>query len=121
MEKKPAHITKKQLLPFVKKAWREVRAYLDKQKVNPGQNKQYDRRNPFERMLSNFCDPAKEPVKLFDEYMLCLNKVSKQSSGIRGAIMCVGRMAVDMCLEKKEKERNRRKQKKEETTKTKYL
>jgi hypothetical protein len=118
MEKKPPKITKKQLLPFIKKAWREVRAYLDKQKANPGPNKKYVTRNQFELMQSNFCDPATEPEKFFDEYMLCLNKVSKQSSGIRGAIICVGRMAVDMCLEKKDKERNKRKQKKEETTKT---
>ena len=116
---KVPNITKKQLLPYIVKAWEQIQHILMEKKAELG--RLYDEKNCYVQMYRRFCDPSMETAKFFDEYMLCLNKVSKQSSGIRGAIMCVGRMAVDMCLEKKEKKRNRRKQKKEETTKTKYL
>ena len=114
MDKVP-NITKKQLLPYIRKAYRGLRAWLQVQKAKLGP--QYDRKNIYEQLSKRFCDPIKETEKLFDEYMLCLNKVSKQPASIREAVLYVGGQAVDLYLAKRkerlEKRGLQRKEKKE--------
>ncbi len=114
MDKVP-NITKKQLLPYIKKAWNGIQAYLFAQKEKLGPR--YNRNNIYEKFSNRFCDPFKETEKFFDEYMLCLNKVSKQPSSIRNAVLYIGGQAVDLYLAKRDerlaRRRLQRKQKKE--------
>ena len=114
MEKVP-NITKKQLLPFRRKSWRAIRAYLDSQKKALG--RMYNNKNIYEQICRRFCDPAKDTEKIFNEYMLCLNKASKQPASIREVVLEIGGRAVSMYLEKRkerlEKRRLQRKQRKE--------
>lgn len=116
MEKKAPKITKKQLLPYIRKAWNRIRLFLNGKKVELGH--QYDPKNVYEQLCRRFCDPSKEAEKFFDEYMLCLNKASNQPSSIRNVILEVGGHAVSLYLEKREdrlkKRRLQRQQKKEE-------
>ena len=115
MKEKVPNITKKQLLPYIRKAWKDIKAYLNIQKVKLGQR--YDSKNIYEKFDSRFCDPAKDAEKLFDEYMLCLNRVSKQPSIIRNVVLEIGQMAVNLYLAKRDerlqKRRLQRKQKEE--------
>ena len=114
MDKVP-NITKKQLLPYIRKAWKSLRTWLNVQKATLGPR--YKRNNIYEQLSKRFCDPAIETEKFFDEYMLCLNKVSKQPASIREAVLNVGGQAVDLYLAKRkerlEKRRLQRKEKKE--------
>lgn len=93
MDKVP-NITKKQLLPYIKKAWRGLQAYLNAQKEKLGPL--YKRNNIYEQFSNKFCDPAKETEKFFDEYMLCLNKASKQPASTRQVVLYVGRQAIEL-------------------------
>lgn len=95
MDKVP-NITKKQLLPYIRKAWKSLRTWLNVQKATLGPR--YKRNNIYEQLSKRFCDPAKETEKFFDEYMLCLNKVSKQPASIREAVLYVGGQAVGLYL-----------------------
>lgn len=114
MDKVP-NITKKQLLPYIKKAWRGLQAYLNAQEEKLGPL--YKRNNIYEQFSNKFCDPAKETEKFFDEYMLCLNKASKQPASTRQVVLYVGRQAIELYLAKRkerlEKRRLQRKKKKE--------
>ena len=112
---KVPNITKKQLLPYIVKAWKQIQHILMEKKAELG--RLYDEKNCYVQMYRRFCDPSKETAKFFDEYMLCLNKVSKQPSSIRPVILEVGDRAVQLYLAKREekllKRRLQRKQKKE--------
>lgn len=116
MGQKVPNITKKQLLPYIRKAWKQIQAALMEKKEELG--RLYDEKNCYVQMYRRFCDPYEETSKFFDEYMLCLNKVSKQPSSIRPVILEVGDRAVQLYLAKREekllKMRLQRKQKKED-------
>ncbi len=102
MDKVP-NITKNQLLPYIRKAWKSLRTWLNVQKATLGP--QYKRNNIYEQLSKRFCDPILETEKLFDEYMLCLNKVSKQPASIREAVLYVGGQAVDLYLAKRKEKK----------------
>jgi len=116
MEKKVPNITKKQLVPHIKKAWSGLLLYLADQRKKYGPR--YNKKNPYEMFTRRFCDPRKEPEKFYYEYMLCLNKASNQPVSVRSVIEEIGRQAVNSCLYQREKQRMKRQQKKEEKTKT---
>jgi hypothetical protein len=115
MREKVPNITKKQLLPYIRKAWRGIRAELDSAKKRLGCR--YNNKNNYEKLCGRLCNPDKEPGVFFDEYMLCLNKASEKPLSVREVIMVVGGIAVDMYLQKRkerlEKRRLQRKKKKE--------
>ena len=119
MEKKVPNITKKQLIPFIRKAWKGVAAFLVRNSQELGSR--YNKKNVYEELSRRFCDPHKEPEKFFDEYMLCLNKASRQPSRIRNVILEIGGHAVNLFLSKREerlhKRRLQRQKKKEEQKK----
>ena len=111
-EQKAPTITKKQLLPYVKKAWKELQKVLAEEKKRLGER--YNNRNIYEQFPSLCNDPAKEPEKFFDEYMLCLNKVNPRPARVRNVIVHVGNRAVNIYLWNKEMQRVKRLQKKEQ-------
>ena len=113
MEKKAPNITKKQLVPFIREAWNEIRQFLADKRKQLGNH--YNLKNDYERITERFGSPRSEPEKFFDEYMLCLNKASKQPASVRIVIEDIGRRAVDLYLKKK---KQRKQQKKEAKTKT---
>lgn len=107
MEKKVPNITKKQLIPFIRKAYKGVAAFLVRQSQELGPL--YNKKNVYEELSRRFCDPYKEPEKFFDEYMLCLNKASRQPSSIRNVILEIGGHAVNLFLAKREERLHKRK------------
>lgn len=115
MEKKTPKITKKQLVPHIKKAWDGLLLFLADQRRKYGAR--YNKKNPYEMFTRRFCDPRKEPEKFYDEYMLCLNKASNQPASVRTVIEEIGRQAVNSCLWQREKQRIKRQQKKQEKPK----
>lgn len=116
MENKIPNITKKQLVPHIKKTWKGLLLYLADQRRKYGAR--YNKKNPYEMFTRRFCDPIKEPEKFYDEYFLCLHKVSNQPVSVRTVIEDIGRQAVNSCLWQKEKQRIKRQQKKAEKPKT---
>ena len=116
MKTKVPNITKKQLLPYIRKAWADIVTFLGKKRAELGPK--YNEMNVYEQLKRRFCNPALEPEKIFDEYILCLNKVSRQPHVIREAVCAVGEMAVSLYLNKRrerlEKRREQRKKKNEE-------
>lgn len=106
MEKKVPEITKKQLIPFIRKAWEGVAAFLVRKRKELGPR--YNEKNVYEEMCRRFCHPHKEPEKFFDEYMLCLNKASRQPSSVRSVILEVGGHAVNLFLSKREERLHKR-------------
>lgn len=113
MEKKAPNITKKQLVPFIREAWNEICQFLAAKRKQLGNH--YNWKNDYERITERFGSPRSEPEKFFDEFMLCLNKASKQPASVRIVIEDIGRRAVDLYLKK---EKQRKQQKKEAKTKT---
>ncbi|MBO4551508.1 MAG: hypothetical protein J5733_12325 [Bacteroidaceae bacterium] len=111
--KKPPTITQKQLVPYIKKAWNEIQDQLSKIKMEVGPR--YNHRNAYETISERFGNPYDcRPAKYFDEYILILNKASKQPASVRGVIADIGRRAVNMFLVNRMKQQQKRQQKKQE-------
>ena len=102
MEQEPITIKKEELLPYIKKAWREMQAFLHDQRQKFGAR--YNYRNNFELVDEKFGNAFIDPGKYADEYLLIQAKQSKLPASVRMVVQQIGARAINMLMLDKQME-----------------
>lgn len=95
-ERSNYHITRDDLVPYIKKAYQEMLDWLRVQHNKLGGR--YDWTNDYETIGRKFCRGSEYPDKWAEEFLLIVNKSSKLPSSQRTVIQKVGIRALDLYL-----------------------
>ena len=102
MTEETVSIKKEDLLPYIKKAWNEMQAFLRDQRKHYGAR--YNSRNNFELVEEKFGNAFVEPEKYADEYILIQAKQSKLPASVRMVVQQIGARAINMLMLDKQME-----------------
>lgn len=93
-ERSNYHITRDDLMPYIKKAYQEMKDWLSSQIIKLGDR--YDWKNDYQTISTKFCSGSIYPDKWAKEFLLIVNKSSKLPSSQRAVIQKVGIRALGL-------------------------